>query len=62
MLAAETPLKVPRSSMAVADWFGRRVRHRPKAGEVLNFHNAEFYVRKIRRGRVMEFNVRRVGI
>lgn len=62
MVVTETPLKLPKSNLTVSEWFCRKLRHRPRVGEVLKFRNAEFYVRKIRRGRVMEFNVRRIGI
>jgi putative hemolysin len=62
MLASETPLAMPRSGLTLSDWFCRQMRRGPKVGDVLKYHNAEFYVRKIRRGRVLEFNVRRTGI
>ena len=62
MLASETPLNIPRSGLVLSDWFCRQLRRGPKVGDVLKYHNAEFYVRKIRRGRVLEFNVRRTGI
>ena len=62
LVSAETLLKLPAGGTTLSDWFCRKVRHRPKAGETLSYRNAEFYVRKIRRGRVLEFNVRRTGI
>ncbi|MBE6380608.1 MAG: DUF21 domain-containing protein [Lentisphaerae bacterium] len=62
MLAGETPLAMPKSGLTLSDWFCRQLRRGPKVGDVLKYHNAEFYVRKIRRGRVLEFNVRRTGI
>ena len=62
MIASETPLTMPRSGLTLSDWFCRQLRRGPKVGDVLKYHNAEFYVRKIRRGRVLEFNVRRTGI
>ncbi len=62
MIAAETPLAIPKSGLMLSDWFCRQLRRGPKVGDVLKYHNAEFYVRKIRRGRVLEFNVRRTGI
>ncbi len=62
MIATETPLGLPKSGLTLSDWFCRRLRRHPKVGDVLKYRNAEFYVRKIRRGRVLEFNVRRIGI
>ena len=62
MVAGETPLAIPRSGLTLSDWFCRQLRRGPKVGDVLKYRNAEFYVRKIRRGRVLEFNVRRTGI
>ena len=62
MLASETPLALPKSGLTLSDWFCRQLRRVPKVGDVLKYRNAEFYVRKIRRGRVLEFNVRRTGI
>ena len=62
MIATETPLAVPNASMTLSDWFCNQLRRSPKVGDVVKYQNAEFYVRKIRRGRVMEFNVRRTGI
>lgn len=62
MIATETPLAVPNAPMTLSDWFCNQLRRSPKVGDVVKYQNAEFYVRKIRRGRVMEFNVRRTGI
>ena len=62
MIAAETPLAVPDSGQALSDWFCTQMHRGPRVGDVMKFENAEFYVRKIRRGRVLEFNVRRTGI
>ncbi len=62
MVAAETPLAVPNAALSLSDWFCNQLRRSPKTGDVVKYQNAEFYVRKIRRGRVMEFNVRRTGI
>ncbi|MBE6369198.1 MAG: DUF21 domain-containing protein [Lentisphaerae bacterium] len=62
MMATDTPLKMPRTALMLSDWFCRQLRRGPKVGDVLKYNNAEFYVRKIRRGRVLEFNVRRIGI
>ena len=62
MVATETPLGIPSSPMCLSDWFCNQLRRSPKVGDVVKYNNAEFYVRKIRRGRVMEFNVRRTGI
>ena len=62
MIASETPLSVPDSNQALSDWFCAQMHRGPRVGDVMKFENAEFYVRKIRRGRVLEFNVRRTGI
>ena len=62
MIASETPLAIPSTSLPLSDWFCTQIHRAPKVGDVIKFENAEFYVRKIRRGRVMEFNVRRTGI
>ena len=62
MIVSETPLALPKSGLTLSDWFCRQLRRGPKVGDVLKYCNAEFYVRKIRRGRVLEFNVRRTGI
>ena len=62
MLSTETPLSVPNVPLTLSDWFCTQMHRAPKTGDVMKFENAEFYVRKIRRGRVLEFNVRRTGI
>ncbi|MBE6366593.1 MAG: DUF21 domain-containing protein [Lentisphaerae bacterium] len=62
MIASETPLAIPPGGMVLSEWFCSQLRRVPKVGDVLKYNNAEFYVRKIRRGRVLEFNVRRTGI
>ncbi len=62
MIASETPLAIPSTSLPLSDWFCTQIHRAPKVGDVIKFENAEFDVRKIRRGRVMEFNVRRTGI
>lgn len=62
MIASETPLSIPNNAVSLSEWFCSQLRRVPKVGDVVKYHNAEFYVRKIRRGRVLEFNVRRTGI
>ena len=62
MLSTETPLSVPNVPLTLSDWFCTQMHRAPKTGDIMKFENAEFYVRKIRRGRVLEFNVRRTGI
>ena len=62
MIATETPLAIPNTPLSLSEWFCNQLRRSPKVGDVVRYQNAEFYVRKIRRGRVMEFNVRRTGI
>lgn len=59
MLAREMHHDLPRRSEPLALWFAREVDARPRVGDVFKFRDTEFTVRKVRRGRVLEFNVRR---
>lgn len=62
MVASETHLMLPESNMNVSEWFCRKVKSKDKVrpGVTYRIENAEFTVRKVRRGRVMEFNLRRI--
>ena len=62
LLARDTHLDLPLRAEPVGVWVSRILDRPVRVGDVIRHGNAEFYVRKIRRGRVMEFNVRRTGI
>ena len=59
LLTRDTHLDLPRRAEPVSVWFARQLKRRPKVGDVLHYRNAEFYARKIRRGQVWEFNLKR---
>ena len=61
-LARDTHLDLPRRAEPVAVWFGRMLKRPPKVGDVYRHKNAEFYVRKLRRGQVLEFNLKRMKL
>jgi hypothetical protein len=46
-------------ALLVSAWFGRLLDRHPKVGDVITFRNARFYVRKVRRAQVWEFNLKR---
>ena len=58
-LARDTGLDLPRRVEPVSAWFERILKRHPRVGDSLIFRNAEFYVRKIRRYQVWEFNLKR---
>ena len=58
-LARDTGLDLPRRVEPVSAWFERILKRHPRVGDKLVFRNAEFYVRKIRRYQVWEFNLKR---
>ena len=60
LLGRETKLDLPKRMEPVAVWCARELGHRPRPGDVFRYENVEFYVRKLRRGRVLEFNLKRV--
>lgn len=62
MLARETNLDLPRRMEPVAVWFGKELKRSPRVGDLLRYENVEFHVRKIRRGRVLEFNLKRLEL
>ncbi len=61
-LARDTHLDLPRRAEPVAVWFGRMLKRPPKIGDVYRHGNTEFYVRKLRRGQVLEFNLKRMKL
>ncbi|MBO5821471.1 MAG: DUF21 domain-containing protein, partial [Lentisphaeria bacterium] len=58
-LARDTGLDLPRRVEPVSAWFERILKRHPRVGDSIVFRNAEFYVRKIRRYQVWEFNLKR---
>ncbi|MDR0932619.1 MAG: hemolysin family protein [Victivallales bacterium] len=62
LLTRDTHLNLPRRSEPVAVWFARMLKRPPKVGDTFRHGNAEFYVRKIRRGQVWEFNLKRIKV
>lgn len=61
-LARDTGLELPRRAEPASVWLTRTLDHPPRVGDRLSVGNAEFYVRKIRRGQVWEFNLKRMKI
>lgn len=61
-LARDTGLDLPRRVEPVSAWFERILKRHPRVGDSLIFRNAEFYVRKIRRYQVWEFNLKRHNV
>lgn len=61
ILAREAMLDIPHKREPLAVWFAEEYDKPLRVGIVYRFNNAEFYVRKIRRGRVLEFNVKRLS-
>ena len=60
LLCRDTHLDLPRRAEPASVWLTRLLKRHPKVGDVLRYRNAEFYVRKIRRGQVWEFNLKRI--
>ena len=58
-LARDTGLDLPRRVEPASAWFGRMLKRNPRVGDIFCFRNAEFYVRKVRRSMVWEFNLKR---
>lgn len=61
-LVRDTFLDLPRRAEPVGVWFARHLMRPVRIGDTLRHHNAEFYVRKIRRGQPWEFNLKRIKI
>ena len=60
LLCRDTLLDLPRRAEPVSVWFTRNLDRPPRVGDLWRHRNAEFYVRKIRRGQVWEFNLKRI--
>ncbi len=60
-LRRDTGLLLPRRSEPVAVWFSRMFRRQVRIGDTYKHGNAELSVRKLRRGRVLEFKIKRNG-
>lgn len=60
LLVRDTHLELPLLSEPVGFWFSRQLDRPAKVGDVFKYGNAEFYVRKIRRGQAWEFNLKRI--
>ena len=58
-LVRETGLDLPRRHEEVSGWFSREAGEPVKVGSLLNWNNATFFVRKMRRGQVWEFHLKR---
>ena len=61
-LARDTGLNLPLRAEPASVWLTRSLHHPPRVGDRLSVGNAEFYVRKVRRGQVWEFNLQRLKI
>ena len=60
LLARDTHLDLPLRAEPVAVWVSRILDRPVRVGDVICHGNAEFYVRKIRRGQAWEFNLKRM--
>ena len=60
LLARDTHLDLPLRAEPVAVWVSRILDRPVRVGDVIRHNNAEFYVRKIRRGQGWEFNLKRM--
>ncbi len=62
MLARELHQELPRRAEPLSIWFNRMLKHAPRVGDVFRYRGVEFTVRKVRRGRALEFNVRKMQV
>ena len=60
ILGRDTRLPLPKRSEPVSVWFARMIGRPPRVGDVYRADQAEFLVRKVRRGRVLEFTLKRL--
>lgn len=60
LLARDTHLDLPLRAEPVGIWVSRTLDRPVRVGDVIRHGNAEFYVRKIRRGQAWEFNLKRM--
>jgi CBS domain containing-hemolysin-like protein len=58
-LVAKLGLSLPDAQGTVASWIGQRLGHAPKPGDVFRQAGMEFFVRRVRRGKVFEVAVTR---
>jgi len=61
MLAGDTHLNLPRRAEPLSMWFSRQLKRTPKTGDAIRHHNIEITVRKVRRGRGLEFILKTMG-
>ncbi len=62
ILGRDTCLALPKRSEPVSVWFARLLKHQPRVGDMYRTEQAEFMVRKVRRGRVLEFTLKRLAM
>lgn len=60
LLGRETRMPLPKRTEPVAVWFARMLKRPIRVGDVYRAGNAEFFVRKLRRGRVVEFMLKKM--
>ena len=60
LLARDTHLDLPLRAEPAGVWVSRTLDRPVRVGDVVRHGNAEFYVRKIRRGQAWEFNLKRI--
>lgn len=60
LLARDTHLDLPLRAEPAGVWVSRILDRPARVGDVIRHGNAEFYVRKIRRGQPWEFNLKRI--
>ena len=60
LLARDTHLDLPLRAEPAGVWVSRILDRPVRVGDVIRHGNAEFYVRKIRRGQAWEFNLKRI--
>ena len=60
LLARDTHLDLPLRAEPAGVWVSRILDRPVRVGDVIRHSNAEFYVRKIRRGQAWEFNLKRI--
>ena len=60
LLARDTHLDLPLRAEPAGVWVSRTLDRPVRVGDVIRHGNAEFYVRKIRRGQPWEFNLKRI--
>lgn len=61
-LTRDTGLDLPRRTEPASAWLIHSIGRPPRVGDTFQFGNAEFQVRKVRRGQVWEFNLKRLKV